>query len=177
MEPEKNGNLSFAENFYSSESLDTRGSKLQISIWHGTCIQREKKFRSIEVPLLPGFTVLVWNSNCLTHCRPSGLIIPRIQTLSHTIPTCECRGACCTPNVNMCLVCLQFALLENVLTSISDEFTVLRNHKLTFCVATAVFCYVVGLSCVTYVSKISLCCVHLLIWFMLLVSEHCTVRL
>jgi hypothetical protein len=53
----------------------------------------------------------------------------------------------------MCSVCLQFALLENVLTSVSDEFTVLRNHKLTFCISIAVVCYLVGLSCVTYVSN------------------------
>ncbi|PNF23129.1 hypothetical protein B7P43_G06685 [Cryptotermes secundus] len=44
----------------------------------------------------------------------------------------------------------EFALLENVLTSVSDEFTVLRNHKLTFCISIAVVCYLVGLSCVTY---------------------------
>nr|XP_018907731.1 PREDICTED: sodium- and chloride-dependent glycine transporter 1-like [Bemisia tabaci] len=44
----------------------------------------------------------------------------------------------------------EFALLENVLTSVSDEFLFLRNHKLAFCVGTAVFCYLVGLSCVTY---------------------------
>ncbi|KDR19029.1 Sodium- and chloride-dependent glycine transporter 2 [Zootermopsis nevadensis] len=47
----------------------------------------------------------------------------------------------------------EFALLENVLTSISDEITVLRNHKLAFCISIAVLCYLVGLSCVTYVSK------------------------
>jgi len=65
-----------------------------------------------------------------------------------------CRGGVrCTRNVDMCSVCLQFALLENVLTSISDEFTALRNHKLTFCISTAVVCYLVGLSCVTYVSN------------------------
>ncbi len=46
---------------------------------------------------------------------------------------------------------MQFALLENVLTSISDEFTVLRTHKLMFCIGTALVCYVIGLSCVTYV--------------------------
>ncbi|KAG8230316.1 hypothetical protein J437_LFUL000586 [Ladona fulva] len=45
----------------------------------------------------------------------------------------------------------EFALLENVLTSVSDEFTALRNRKLTFCVATAILCYFVGLPCVTYV--------------------------
>ncbi|KAJ1524970.1 hypothetical protein ONE63_009822 [Megalurothrips usitatus] len=44
----------------------------------------------------------------------------------------------------------EFALLENVLTSISDEFTVLRSHKLMFCIGTALVCYVIGLSCVTY---------------------------
>ncbi|XP_034255011.1 sodium-dependent proline transporter-like isoform X1 [Thrips palmi] len=44
----------------------------------------------------------------------------------------------------------EFALLENVLTSISDEFTVLRTHKLMFCIGTALFCYVVGLSCITH---------------------------
>ncbi|CAB3380975.1 Hypothetical predicted protein [Cloeon dipterum] len=44
----------------------------------------------------------------------------------------------------------EFALLENVLTSISDEFTWLRNHKLIFCVVTACFCYLVGLPCVTH---------------------------
>ncbi|XP_059488037.1 sodium-dependent proline transporter-like [Neocloeon triangulifer] len=44
----------------------------------------------------------------------------------------------------------EFALLENVLTSISDEFTWLRNHKLIFCVVTACFCYIVGLPCVTH---------------------------
>ncbi|XP_046659256.1 sodium-dependent proline transporter-like [Homalodisca vitripennis] len=44
----------------------------------------------------------------------------------------------------------EFALLENVLTSISDEFPNLRNHKLMFCVATAVLCYCIGLTCVTY---------------------------
>ncbi|XP_075228964.1 sodium-dependent proline transporter-like [Lycorma delicatula] len=43
----------------------------------------------------------------------------------------------------------EFALLENVLTSISDEFTSLRNHKLTFCITTAVICYCIGLTCVT----------------------------
>ena len=77
----------------------------------------------------------------------------------------------------MCLVCFQFALLENVLTSISDEFTVLRNHKLTFCISTAVFCYVVGLSCVTYVSKsvCALCITYA--WVILLVSEPCSVGL
>jgi len=46
----------------------------------------------------------------------------------------------------------EFALLENVITSISDEFPKLRNHKLSFCIITASFCYLVGLSCVTYVS-------------------------
>ncbi|XP_052126835.1 sodium-dependent nutrient amino acid transporter 1-like [Frankliniella occidentalis] len=44
----------------------------------------------------------------------------------------------------------QFALLENVLTSISDEFEVLRTHRLMFCIGTALVCYVIGLSCVTY---------------------------
>uniref|UniRef100_A0A8D8YPX1 Transporter n=1 Tax=Cacopsylla melanoneura TaxID=428564 RepID=A0A8D8YPX1_9HEMI len=44
----------------------------------------------------------------------------------------------------------EFALLENVLTSVSDEFLVLRNHKLIFCICTAVVCYLIGLSCVTY---------------------------
>ncbi|XP_026678952.1 sodium- and chloride-dependent glycine transporter 2-like [Diaphorina citri] len=44
----------------------------------------------------------------------------------------------------------EFALLENVLTSVSDEFLVLRNHKLPFCICTALVCYVIGLSCVTH---------------------------
>ncbi|XP_014241523.2 sodium- and chloride-dependent glycine transporter 2-like isoform X2 [Cimex lectularius] len=44
----------------------------------------------------------------------------------------------------------EFALLENVLTSLSDEFPILRQHKLTFCIVTAIVCYTVGLSCVTY---------------------------
>ncbi|XP_046391342.1 sodium-dependent proline transporter-like isoform X2 [Ischnura elegans] len=44
----------------------------------------------------------------------------------------------------------EFALLENVLTSVSDEFTSLRNRKLSFCVLTAILCYFVGLPCVTY---------------------------
>ncbi|XP_068082060.1 sodium-dependent proline transporter-like [Anabrus simplex] len=44
----------------------------------------------------------------------------------------------------------EFALLENVITSLADEFPFLRNHKFAFCIATAVFCYLVGLSCVTY---------------------------
>ncbi|XP_039287261.1 sodium-dependent proline transporter [Nilaparvata lugens] len=44
----------------------------------------------------------------------------------------------------------EFALLENVLTSISDEFTGLRNHKLIFCISTAVICYLIGLTCVTH---------------------------
>ncbi|XP_073975723.1 sodium- and chloride-dependent glycine transporter 2-like isoform X2 [Rhodnius prolixus] len=44
----------------------------------------------------------------------------------------------------------EFALLENVLTSLSDEFPFLRQHKLSFCVVTAIICYCVGLTCVTY---------------------------
>ncbi|KAF6200954.1 hypothetical protein GE061_005401 [Apolygus lucorum] len=44
----------------------------------------------------------------------------------------------------------EFALLENVLTSLSDEFPELRQHKLGFCIVTAVFCYTIGLTCVTY---------------------------
>ncbi|KAK7574237.1 hypothetical protein V9T40_011428 [Parthenolecanium corni] len=43
----------------------------------------------------------------------------------------------------------EFALLENVLTSLSDEFTVLRNNKLAFCIFTAVLSYLIGLTCVT----------------------------
>nr|XP_024214624.1 sodium- and chloride-dependent glycine transporter 2-like [Halyomorpha halys] len=44
----------------------------------------------------------------------------------------------------------EFALLENVLTSLSDEFPILRKTKLGFCIGTATFCYLIGLTCVTY---------------------------
>lgn len=43
----------------------------------------------------------------------------------------------------------EFALLENVLTSISDEIEFLRRHKLKFCLGTGVFCYLIGLVFVT----------------------------
>jgi len=75
-----------------------------------------------------------------------------------------------------CDLILQFALLENVLTSISDEFPNLRNHKLAFCVSTAFFCFIVGLSCVTYVSNSSRSCLvlnsHLSSWISLLIHLY-----
>ncbi|KAG1705086.1 Sodium- and chloride-dependent glycine transporter 2 [Nymphon striatum] len=43
----------------------------------------------------------------------------------------------------------EFALLENVLTSISDDYPVLRRYKLYMCICTAVLCYFLGLPCVT----------------------------
>ncbi|XP_076319918.1 sodium- and chloride-dependent glycine transporter 2-like isoform X6 [Tachypleus tridentatus] len=43
----------------------------------------------------------------------------------------------------------EFALLENILTSISDEIPILRNHKIKFCSVTGVLCFFLGLPCVT----------------------------
>jgi hypothetical protein len=144
---------------------DSRESKFQVPVWKGTFLQRKNisvhwgsvigRFQCILVALK--LYIALWTSWLdYTQDRDKRWPFVRAVTVFQIVVTCECRGAWCTPSVNMCSMCLQFALLENVLTSISDEFTVLRNHKLTFCVSTAVFCYVVGLSCVTYVST-SLC--------------------
>ncbi|XP_064485259.1 sodium- and chloride-dependent glycine transporter 2-like isoform X2 [Ornithodoros turicata] len=43
----------------------------------------------------------------------------------------------------------EFALLENVLTSLSDQIHILRKHKLIFTVGTGVFCFFLGLPLVT----------------------------
>ncbi|XP_054164673.1 sodium- and chloride-dependent glycine transporter 2-like [Oppia nitens] len=43
----------------------------------------------------------------------------------------------------------EFAVLENVLTSFSDEIPFLRKHKLKFCVVTGIVCFSLGLPCVT----------------------------
>jgi len=39
-----NGNLFLAENLYSPDDLDSRGSNLQLPVRNGTCLQRIKKF-------------------------------------------------------------------------------------------------------------------------------------
>lgn len=43
----------------------------------------------------------------------------------------------------------EFALLENVLTSISDEFPILRRYKMIFCITSGIVCFFLGLPCVT----------------------------
>ncbi|XP_023217228.1 sodium- and chloride-dependent GABA transporter 1-like [Centruroides sculpturatus] len=43
----------------------------------------------------------------------------------------------------------EFALLENVLTSMSDEFPILRKHKMIFCIVAGIVCFFLGLPCVT----------------------------
>ncbi|RWS04481.1 sodium- and chloride-dependent glycine transporter 2-like protein, partial [Dinothrombium tinctorium] len=43
----------------------------------------------------------------------------------------------------------EFAILETVLTSLSDEINFLRRHKLKFTVAVGICCFLLGLPCVT----------------------------
>ncbi|XP_067135206.1 sodium- and chloride-dependent glycine transporter 1-like [Centruroides vittatus] len=43
----------------------------------------------------------------------------------------------------------EFALLENILTSLADRFVVLRKHKTLFCLVTSCCCFFLGLPCVT----------------------------
>ncbi|UYV68718.1 hypothetical protein LAZ67_6000534, partial [Cordylochernes scorpioides] len=43
----------------------------------------------------------------------------------------------------------EFALMENVLTSIADEFQWLRNHKATLCISAASIFFLLGLPCCT----------------------------
>ncbi|RWS26933.1 sodium- and chloride-dependent glycine transporter 2-like protein, partial [Leptotrombidium deliense] len=43
----------------------------------------------------------------------------------------------------------EFAMLENVLTSISDEIDFVRRHKLKFTVSLSIICFILGLPCVT----------------------------
>lgn len=43
----------------------------------------------------------------------------------------------------------EFAMLENILTSISDEFPTMRRHKLKFTLGTGTLFFLIGLVCVT----------------------------
>lgn len=43
----------------------------------------------------------------------------------------------------------EFALLENILTSVADEFPILRKYKMFFCIITSCCCFLLGLPCVT----------------------------
>lgn len=45
----------------------------------------------------------------------------------------------------MLIITLKFALLENVMTSLSDEVDFVRKHKLKFCVGLGAFCFCLGL--------------------------------
>lgn len=47
------------------------------------------------------------------------------------------------------LSCQQFALLESVITSLSDEFAFVRRHRLKSVFAVGTICFLIGLSCVT----------------------------
>ena len=43
----------------------------------------------------------------------------------------------------------EFALLENVVTSLSDEIVFLRRHKMKFTISLGAICFLIGLPCVT----------------------------
>ncbi|XP_074593124.1 sodium-dependent proline transporter-like isoform X1 [Brevipalpus obovatus] len=43
----------------------------------------------------------------------------------------------------------EFALLESVLTSLADEFQIVRAHRLKFCVGLGALCFLAGIPCAT----------------------------